>query len=113
MHDQVLRGARIIAELGADLIKTFHTHAFQAVVDGCPLPILGLGGHTTPDPVDSLNLAQRIIADGARGVVFGRNAIQRPDPKAYQRALCEVVKHGMDPRAAAEKFALTPRKTKG
>jgi len=106
MHDQVLRGTRIIAELGADLIKTFHTHAFQAVVNGCPAPILGLGGHTTPEPVESLVLAQQIIVDGARGVVFGRNAIQRPDPEAYQRALCEVVKHGMDPQEAVAQFAL-------
>jgi len=106
LHDQVLRGARILAELGADLIKTFHTHRFVDVVDGCPLPILGLGGHATPDPLDSLLLASRIIGDGARGVVFGRNAIQRPDPKAYQRALCDVVKYGADPAAVCQKFGL-------
>ena len=106
MHDQVLRGTRIIAELGADLIKTFHTHAFADVVNGCPLPILGLGGHTIPDVVESLALAQRIITEGARGVVFGRNAIQRPDPRAYQRALCDVVKRGVAPEEAAGKHGL-------
>jgi DhnA family fructose-bisphosphate aldolase class Ia len=106
MHDQVLRGTRILAELGADLVKTFHTHAFPDVVNGCSLPILGLGGHATPDPLDSLVLAEKIIADGARGVVYGRNAIQRPDPKAYQRALCEVVKHGMSPQEAVRKYGL-------
>ena len=93
--------------LGADLIKTFHTHKFAEVVNGCPLPILGLGGHSTPKPVDSLVLAKREVDDGARGVVFGRNAIQRPDPRAYQRALCEVVKHGMDPHEAVKTFNLT------
>jgi DhnA family fructose-bisphosphate aldolase class Ia len=106
MHDHVLRGTRILAELGADLIKTFHTQRFQEVIEGCPLPILGLGGHTTPKAVDSLRLAQEIIQDGARGVVFGRNAIQRPDPLAYQQALCEVVKHGLDPEIAVQKFGL-------
>lgn len=106
MHDQVLRGTRILAELGADMIKTFYTNDFRAVVRGCPLPILGLGGHTTPKPVDSLVLARREIDEGARGVVFGRNAIQRPDPKAYQKALCEVVKHGLDPKAAVKQFGL-------
>jgi DhnA family fructose-bisphosphate aldolase class Ia len=106
MHDQVLRGTRILAELGADCIKTFHTHKFKDVVRGCPLPILGLGGHSTPKPVDSLILAQKQINEGARGVVFGRNAIQRPDPKAYQRALCEVVKHGMKPDEAVKSFKL-------
>ncbi len=106
LQDQVLRGARILAELGADAIKTFHTHKFPAVVNGCPLPILGLGGHTTPNPLDSLLLAGRIIADGARGVVFGRNAIQRPDPKSYQRALCDVVKHGVPPAEAVQQHGL-------
>ncbi len=107
MHDQVLRGTRILAELGADLIKTFHTQNFLQVVNGCPLPILGLGGHATPDPLDSLVLARQIIADGARGVVYGRNAIQRPDPKAYQRALCDVVKYGVAPEEAARKYNLS------
>lgn len=106
MHDQVLRGCRILAELGADMIKTFYTHKFAEVVDGCPVPIFGLGGHATPDPLDSLILAQKQVKEGARGVVFGRNAIQRPDPIAYQRALCEVVKRGMDPQEAVIKFGL-------
>ena len=106
MHDVVLRGTRILAELGADLIKTFYTHDFRAVVNGCPLPILGLGGHTTPNPLDSLRLAQTIIADGARGVVFGRNAIQRPNPKAYQRALCDIVKRGTSPQEAVRQYDL-------
>jgi DhnA family fructose-bisphosphate aldolase class Ia len=105
-HDQVLGGTRILAELGADLIKTFYTYKFKEVVNGCPLPVLGLGGHTTPDPVESLELAKREIADGARGVVFGRNAIQRPDPIAYRKALCEVVKRGMEPAEAVRKYKL-------
>jgi DhnA family fructose-bisphosphate aldolase class Ia len=106
MQDQVLRGTRILAELGADLIKTFRTHDFPAVIRGCPVPILGLGGHATPDPLASLELAHNIIAEGARGVVFGRNAIQRPDPKAYQRALCDVVKHGIPPTQAVQSHRL-------
>jgi len=106
MHDQVLRGTRILAELGADLIKTFRTRDFPAVIRGCPVPILGLGGHATPNPVESLELAQAIIHEGARGVVFGRNAIQRPDPKAYQRALCDVVKRGIPPEQAAKEHHL-------
>lgn len=106
MHDQVLRGTRILAELGADAIKTFHTNSFEEVVNGCPLPILGLGGHTTPNPLDSLILAQKEIQQGCKGVVFGRNAIQRPDPAAYQRALCDVVKYNLDPRKAVENYNL-------
>ena len=75
------------------------------------MPVFGLGGHTTPDPLDSLVLAHKIIKDGARGVVFGRNAIQRPDPISYQKALCEVVKHDMDPYEAVEKYNLKNKST--
>lgn len=106
MQDIVLRGTRIIAELGADMIKTFYTDDFKRVVEGSMIPVFGLGGHKTPHPVDSLNLAFQQIQDGARGVVFGRNALQRPDPITYQRALVEVVKYGMDPAEAVKKFNL-------
>lgn len=106
MHDIVLRGTRILAELGADMIKTFYTCKFKEVVNGCPVPVFGLGGHTTPNPLDSLVLAQKEIKDGARGVVFGRNAIQRPDPISYQKALIEVVKNGLDPLEAVKKYNL-------
>ena len=74
-------------------------------MDG-PIPVLGLGGHTTPDPADSLQLAADEIADGAKGVVFGRNALQRKDPIAYQLALNEVVKRGMSSQDAVKKFNL-------
>jgi DhnA family fructose-bisphosphate aldolase class Ia len=51
-------------------------------------------------------MAKAIIDEGGRGVVYGRNAIQRRDPKAYQRALCDVVKHGVDPSEAVAKYGL-------
>ena len=96
----------LLAELGADCIKTFHTQRFPEVVEGCPVPIFGLGAEKTPTQLDALRLARREIDDGARGVVFGRNAIQVPDPPAFQRALIDVVKQGMSPEEALEKHAL-------
>ncbi|MBN1675564.1 MAG: hypothetical protein JXR37_31270 [Kiritimatiellae bacterium] len=105
-HDEIKSGCRILAELGADMIKTFHTVRFREVVDGCPLPIFGLGAEKAETQVDALALAAREMADGARGVVFGRNAIQVPDPVAFQKALCEVVKRGVDPATAAVEFGL-------
>lgn len=106
LHNHVRNGCRILAELGADCIKTFHTCRFPEVVAGCPVPILGLGAEKCPTQLDALKLARREIDDGARGVVFGRNAIQVKDPPAFQRALCEVVKRGAAPAAAAKKFGL-------
>jgi class I fructose-bisphosphate aldolase/fructose-bisphosphate aldolase/2-amino-3,7-dideoxy-D-threo-hept-6-ulosonate synthase len=106
LFEQIRDGARILAELGADCIKTFHTQNFTDVVAGCPVPIFGLGAEKTPTQFDALALARREIDDGARGVVFGRNAIQVPDPPAFQRALLDVVKRGMSPEEAVAKHSL-------
>ncbi len=43
LHEKIYRGARIITELGADLIKTLYTQDFRAVTESCPVPVLGLG----------------------------------------------------------------------
>lgn len=107
MHDQVHTGARILAELGADLIKTFHTHRFAEVVQGCPVPILALGSEKAPTQLEALQLAERQIRDGARGVVFGRNALQVPDPSRFQAALCAVVREGMGAEQAARSLDLS------
>jgi DhnA family fructose-bisphosphate aldolase class Ia len=106
MHKKVFACARIISEMGADLIKTFYTNNFKAVTQSCPVPVLGLGAAKCPTQLEALQLAAREVADGASGVVFGRNAIQVKDPAAFQRALCDVVKRGMKPTAAARKHKL-------
>jgi DhnA family fructose-bisphosphate aldolase class Ia len=99
LHEDVLLGSRIVAELGADAIKTFYTHDFRTVTASCPVPVFGLGAEKTPTQTEALALAQREVEAGAGGVVFGRNAIQVPNPLAFQMALCDVVKHG---KTAAE-----------
>jgi DhnA family fructose-bisphosphate aldolase class Ia len=106
LQDEVCRGCRILAELGADLIKTFYTRDFAAVTAGCPIPILGLGAEKLPKQVQALELAERIVQGGGRGVVFGRNAIQVPDPAVFQKALCDVVQKGTAAGEAARHYGL-------
>jgi DhnA family fructose-bisphosphate aldolase class Ia len=106
LHDKVYKGTRIIAELGADLIKTFFTHSFRKVTESCPVPVLGLGAAKLPTQREALQLAADEVAAGAGGVVFGRNAIQVPNPSAFQQALCDVVKHGVSPDEAVKKHHL-------
>jgi len=106
LHNQIKIGCRIIAELGADLIKTFYTYKFREVVDGCSIPILGLGGSKMKTALDALNLAYEEVKNGAKGVVFGRNAIQVENPKQFQSALCEVVKNYADPKEMVRKYSL-------
>lgn len=106
LHQKVFACTRIIAELGADLIKTFSTEDFQAVVKSCHVPVLGLGAARLPTQLAALKLAEEQVKAGASGVVFGRNAIQVGNPAAFQRALCDVVKHNVAPVTAAENHKL-------
>lgn len=106
MHEQVYRGCRILSELGCDMIKTFYTIDFKKVTGSCPVPIFGLGAEKVPKQINALQLAADEIRDGARGVVFGRNAIQVPDPVEFQAALCDVVKNRMLPDDAVKKHKL-------
>lgn len=107
MHEQVYTCCRILCELGCDMIKTFNTHDFRKVTESCPVPVFGLGAEKTSLQIQALQLAADEIRDGARGVVFGRNAIQVNDPFSFQAALCEVVKKGMAPDEAISKYNLT------
>jgi DhnA family fructose-bisphosphate aldolase class Ia len=106
LHKKVFTCARIISELGADLIKTFYTNNFRAVTESCPVPVLGLGAEKCPTQLEALQLAANEVADGAGGVVFGRNAIQVPDPAAFQQALCDVVKRSVSPAEAVKEYGL-------
>jgi DhnA family fructose-bisphosphate aldolase class Ia len=106
LHDEVYRGCRIIAELGADAIKTFYTHRFAEVIESVPVPVLGLGAEKTPTELEALLLARKEIDSGARGVVFGRNVLQARDPGRFLGALCAVVKEGLAPEEAARRHGL-------
>ena len=106
LHADVLLGSRIVAELGADAIKTFHTRDFRAVAEACPVPVFGLGAEKLPTQREALALAEREVEEGAGGVVFGRNAIQVSNPLAFQMALCDVVKHGKTAAEACREHGL-------
>lgn len=106
MHDKVYASCRILSELGTDLIKTFYTHDFKKVVQSVPVPVLGLGAEKKPTQREALQLAADEIRDGARGVVFGRNAIQVKDPFNFQAALCDVVKGKLKVDDAMKQYAI-------
>src|ERR1035437_1620573 len=107
LHRKVFACARIIAELGADLIKTFFTNKFKEITRSCPVPVLGLGAAKCPTQLDALKLAADEVRDGGGGVVCGRNAIQVKNPAAFQRALCDVVKRGVRPETAVRRYKLS------
>jgi DhnA family fructose-bisphosphate aldolase class Ia len=106
MFEEIKIGTRVLFELGADVIKTFHTRDFEKVVEGCPVPILALGGKRTPTDIAALELAELEIKTGAAGIVFGRNVIQSPKPIQLQQALIDVLKNKMSAKEAAKKYSV-------
>ena len=106
-HEEILMGCRMLAELGADCIKTFYTMKFKEVTGKCPVPILGLGAEKTPTDRDALNLAEKEMRDGASGVVFGRNAVQASKPAAFIQALQDIVKRGAKAAAVTKRYGLS------
>lgn len=106
MQEKVYSSCRILTELGADMIKTFYTKDFKKVVQSVPVPLLGLGAERKPTQREALQLAADEIRDGARGVVFGRNAMQVSDPFSFQAALCDVVKKKLTVDDALKQYGI-------
>ena len=107
-HEHVSIACRIVAEQGADMIKTFYTGPrFGEIVKSTPIPILALGGEKTETDLDALLLAHKAVSAGARGVVFGRNVIQAEKPDVFLKALALVVKKGKDPHQTAKELELS------
>jgi DhnA family fructose-bisphosphate aldolase class Ia len=77
---------RIASELGADLIKTDYTgdvESMRSVVQGCPTPILALGGPKHESEEAALGVIRDVAAAGAAGVIFGRNVFQAENMEEF------------------------------
>ncbi len=108
LHGKVKRVTRIMAELGADLIKCFATgERFHEVTANLPVPAFVIGAEKLPDDLAVLNKAQHSIRQGARGIIFGRNIFMARDPVKLVRALDAVMNKGLSPEEALRKFGLT------
>ena len=97
---------RQAAELGADIIKADPTEdvsIYRRVIETAGgIPVLVRGGSKAPE-AELLSRTAALLAQGAAGIVYGRNIIQHPKPAAITRALMAVVHDGATP-AEALKF---------
>ena len=82
-------GARIAAELGADVVKAFYTEGFEEVVRQCPVPIVLAGG---PKGSDILDTARAAVKAGVKGFCFGRNLFQSEDRLERIKALDAILR---------------------
>lgn len=85
-----LLATRVLAELGAQIIKTYYCEGMEEVVAACPVPIVIAGGKKIPE-LDALRMASAAIRAGAAGVDMGRNIFQAENPKAMLLAIRKVV----------------------
>lgn len=88
---------RQAVELGADIIKadpTDDVSIYHKVVEtAAGIPVLVRGGSKAPE-AEILARTRALLEQGAAGIVYGRNIIQHPKPRAITRALMAVVHDG-------------------
>jgi len=106
LHAKVKRVSRVMAELGADLVKVFFTNRFEEVVKNTPVPVFSIGAEKLNTDIEVLSKAKNTVAAGARGIIFGRNIFMAKNPGALIAALNEVMNQGTSPENAAVKFKL-------
>jgi len=95
---------RIIAELGAQYVKTYYVEdGFDTVTSSCPVPIVMAGGKKLPE-LDALTMAYNAVSQGASGVDMGRNIFQSEAPQAMLAAVNAVVHRKAEPKDAFELF---------
>jgi DhnA family fructose-bisphosphate aldolase class Ia len=102
--DRIVTLVRLASEMGADIIKadpTENPEDFHRVVEAARVPVLVRGGGKE-DLKIVLEKSARIFAQGAKGMVYGRNIYQHDNPQAVVAALMSIVHDGADGEAAWE-----------
>lgn len=94
---------RLLAELGAHIIKTYYCEDFEKVTAACPVPIVIAGGKKIPEK-EALQMAYIAISEGAAGVDMGRNVLQAEKPAAMLQAIHMVVHEDMKPEKAYKAY---------
>jgi DhnA family fructose-bisphosphate aldolase class Ia len=93
----VALAARAAQEIGADLVKTYYTgdpEGFHRVVEGCPVPIVILGGEKTDTLAGVFNDVYYSLQAGGKGIAMGRNIWQQGNTKAMVEAMVGLVHEG-------------------
>src|SRR5712672_2311541 len=95
---------RIIAELGAQYVKTYYVaDRFETVTASCPVPIVMAGGKKLPE-LEALTMAHSAVQQGASGVDMGRNILQSEAPKAMIAAVSAIVHRNAKPAEALDLY---------
>jgi DhnA family fructose-bisphosphate aldolase class Ia len=103
--EKILPLVRQAVELGADIIKADPTDdvgVYHKVVEiSGRIPVLVRGGGKAAD-AEILDRTEKLIQQGAAGIVYGRNIIQHKNPAGMTRALMAIVHDGVTAVDAAK-----------
>ncbi len=84
--------ARVAAEHGADIVKTYYTaEDFDKVTTSCPVPIVIAGGPKCETDKETLNMIRGALDCGAAGIVMGRNIWQSNRPVPLIKAVRSMI----------------------
>ena len=95
--EKIVTLVRLASEMGADIIKadpTENPEDFHRVVEAARVPVLVRGGGKE-DLKTVLEKSAAILAQGARGMVYGRNVYQHDNPRAVVAALMALIHDGV------------------
>jgi DhnA family fructose-bisphosphate aldolase class Ia len=104
--EKIVTLARLASEMGADIIKadpTDNAEDFHRVVEAARVPVLVRGGGKE-DLKTVLEKSAAIIAQGAKGMVYGRNIYQHDNPKAVVNALMAIIHNAASGEEAWEVY---------
>lgn len=102
--EKIVTLVRLAIEMGADIIKadpTSNPQDFHRVIEAARVPVLARGGGKEDLQV-VLEKSAALVAQGAKGLVYGRNIYQHANPKAVVAALMAIIHQGADGDAAWE-----------
>lgn len=92
---------RVVAELGAHIVKSYYCDNFEEVVAACPVPIVVAGGKKLPEK-EALTLSYKAMSGGARGLDMGRNIFQSNHPVEMSQAIRKIVHEKFTDKEAYE-----------
>ncbi len=87
---------RLASEMGADIIKadpTENPEDFHRVIEAARVPVLVRGGGKE-NLKNVLMKSAALLAQGAQGMVYGRNVYQHDNPRAIVAALMAIIHNG-------------------
>ncbi|MTI17294.1 aldolase [Rhodobacteraceae bacterium RKSG542] len=94
--EKIVTLVRLASEMGADIIKADPTddpEEFHRVIEAARVPVLVRGGGKE-DLRIVLEKSAKLMAQGAKGMVYGRNIYQHDNPRAVVAALMAIIHEG-------------------